>query len=262
MQFDEIRAIAARDSDVVVPASWCQGRTVYGGLSAGLICDAVSQGIGNNRRLRYLKCSFLKPLEADKPFSIQTNEVSSGRTLVVRSGQIVQDGVVRVVAQSNFVSKLSSQVEVETFVPPTMRSWDAEGVARVRGPDSPAFTQFIDFRAATDGFPYQGTGAPELGGWMRFEQTPKDLSDPHLVCLIDAWPPVPVSYYARVVPLSTINWEIQFAEPVDGVGGDQFIGYLAHLNFFRDGYGSTTADIWGLDGRYLARSQQTFVIYG
>ena len=262
MTFDEIRAIASSGNDVVVPASWGQGRTVYGGLSAGLLCDAVSKGIGPDRRLRYLKISFLKPLEADSAFSLQMEEVSEGRTLTVRSGQIVQGGVVRVAAKANFVARLESQVEVETFEPPTMRPWDADGVARVRGPGVPAFTQFVDFRAAAGGLPFQGKGVPELGGWMRFEQAPDSISKSHLVCLIDAWPPVPASYYNRAVPLSTINWVVHFAEPLDGIRGEDFLGYLARLNFFKDGYGSSSADIWAPDGRLLAKSYQTFVIYG
>lgn len=262
MEFDRIRAVAASGGDVVVPASWGQGRTVYGGLSAGLLCDTVSQQVSPERRLRYLKISFLRPLEADKPFSLQMEELSAGRTLTVRTGQIIQDDVVRVAAKANFVARLESQVEVETFEAPGLKPMDADGVARLRGPGLPAFTQFIDFRAATGGLPYQGKGAPELGGWMRFEKAPESISESHLVCLIDAWPPVPVSYYDRPAPVSTINWVIHFAEPLDGVHGEDFLGYLARVNFFKDGYGSSTADIWAPDGRLLAKSYQTFVIYG
>ncbi len=245
-----------------MPASWAQGRTVYGGLSAGLLCDALSQGVDPDRRLRYLKVGFLKPLETEKPFRIEMEEVSAGRTVVVRSASIVQDGVARVAAQANFVTRLESQVEIETFRPPTLRAWNAEGALRMRGPGFPAFTQFIDFHATTDGLPFQGHEIPELGGWMRFETAPDALSKSHLVCLIDAWPPAPVTYYDRVIPLSTVNWGIHFAEPLDGVRGDDFLGYLARVNFFRDGYGSTAADIWAPDGRLLAKSYQTFVIYG
>ena len=65
MLFDEIRAAALAHHELAVPASWAQGRTVYGGLSAGLLCDAVSQGVDLDRRLRYLKVGFLRPLEAE-----------------------------------------------------------------------------------------------------------------------------------------------------------------------------------------------------
>lgn len=65
-----------------------------------------------------------------------------------------------------------------------------------------------------------------------------------------------------MVPLSTINWGIHFAAPLDGVRGDDFLAYLARVNIFRDGYGSSAADISAPDGRLLAKSYQTFVIYG
>jgi acyl-CoA thioesterase len=262
MLFDDIRAVAAAHHEVVVPPSWAQGRTVYGGLSAGLLCDAVSQGVDPNRRLRYLKVGFLRPLETDKPFRIGMEEISAGRTIVVRSAQIIQDGEARVTAQANFVTRLESQVEIETFSPPTLKPWSAEGALRMRGPGFPAFTRFFDFHATTEGLPFRGGEVPELGGWMRFETAPDTITKSHLVCLIDAWPPASASYYDRMVPLSTINWGIHFAEPLDGVRGDDFLGYLARVNFFRDGYGSSAADIWAPDGRLLAKSYQTFVMYG
>ncbi len=262
MLFDEIRAAASARDGVTVPADWAQGRTVYGGLSAGLLCDAASQGVDPTRRLRYLKVGFLRPLEAGKPFRIEMEEISAGRTVVVRSAQITQDDAVRVTAQANFVTQLESQIEIETFSPPALRPWDADGAMKMRGPGFPAFTQFIDFHATTQSLPFQRCEIPELGGWMRFMTAPDTITKSHLVCLIDAWPPAPVTYYDRMVPLSTISWSIHFAEPLDGICGDDFLGYLARVNFFRDGYGSTTADIWAPDGRLLAKSYQTFVIYG
>ncbi len=262
MLFDEIREIALEREDVVVPAEWAQGRTVYGGLSAGLLCDALSQGVDSDRRLRYLKVGFLRPLDAEKPFRIEMEEVSAGRTVIVRSAQIIQDGTTRVTAQANFVTKLESQVEIQTFEAPALKSWEAEGAMRIRGRQVPAFTQFFDFHVTTKGLPFQGREVPELGGWMRFETAPDNITKSHLVCLVDVWPPVPVTYYDRVVPLSTINWGIHFAEPLDGIQGSDFLGYLARVNFFSNGYGSTTADIWAPDGRLLAKSYQTFVMYG
>ena len=215
-----------------------------------------------DRRLRYLKVGFLRPLETDKPFHIEMEEVSAGRTVVVRSARIIQNGAVRVAAQANFVTRLEGGIVIETFRPPTLKPWDAAGSLRMRGPDFPAFTQHIDFYTTTKGLPFRGHEIPELGGWMRFEKAPETITKSHLVCLIDAWPPAPVPYYDRAVPMSSINWGIHFAEPLDGVRGDDFLGYLARVNFFRDGYGSSTADIWAPDGRLLAKSYQTFVIYG
>lgn len=262
MLFDEIRAEATTHGEVAVPGSWGQGRTVYGGLSAGLLCDAVSQGVDPAFRLRYLEVGFPRPLEADKPFRIEAEDESSGRTVVGRRANIIQDGTVRVAARANFITRLDSRVRIDTFRPPELKHPDAEGVVRLHGRGLPAFTRFIDFRITTEGLPFQGHEVPELGGWMRFVTAPETLTDSHLVCLIDAWPPAAAPHYDRVATLSSVSWAIHFAESLDGIRGEDFLGYLARVDFFRDGYGASSADIWAPDGRLLARSYQTFVIYG
>lgn len=262
MLFDELRSVGASGEAVVVPPDWCQGRTVYGGLSAALLADAVSAGIDADRRLRYLNVSFLKPLEADKPFTLAVQPVSAGRTLTVNTGRIVQDGIDRVAVQANFVAKLDGRTDASNFKRPELAHWDADGVIRVRGPFAPVFTQYFDFRVATGGLPFQGHGSPELGGWMRFERAAGALSASHVVGLTDVWPPVAASYLTQPAPLSTINWVIHFGELDDDIDADAFVGYLARLNFFKNGYGSSSADVWTPDGRLLAKSFQTFVIYG
>ncbi len=262
MLFDELRAQARDMRAASVPASWAQGRTVYGGLSAGLLCDALCREIDPARRLRYLEVGFLKPLEAEMPFQVETKERSAGRTVVVRTGRIVQDGIPRVTAQANFIRQLESSVSVDRFEAPGLPRRGAPGTFPMRGPHLPAFTQHFDFVAATGVLPFQGHAQPDLGGWMRFEVPPEVFTKAHLVCLIDTWPPAPSPCYERMVPLSTINWGIHFAEPLDGIGGDDDLGYLARTSFFKDGYGSSTADVWAPDGRLLAKSYQTFLFYG
>jgi acyl-CoA thioesterase len=187
--FDEIISVAATQPKVVIPPSWAQGRTVYGGLTAGLLCDAVSRKMDPNRRLRYLQVGFLRPVATEKPFRIDLEELSAGRTVIVRSARTIQDDAACVTAQANFVTRLESQVEIETFCPPTLEPWNAAGALQMRGPGFSAFTRYIDFYTTADGLPFQGNGIPELGGWMRFETTPDTITASHLVCLIDAWPP-------------------------------------------------------------------------
>ena len=262
MLFDELRTEAAERNEISAPPSWAQGRTVYGGLSAGLLCDAVSRGVDPARRLRYLKVAFLRPLEVEKPFRIGTEHVSEGRTLTVRSGHISQEGTVRVTVQATYVTPLESRVEIETFSPPAIRPIGAEGAIQMRGPHLPAFTRYFDFHVTTDGLPFQGKQVPELGGWMRFDTPPRTFAKSHLVCLIDSWPPASSPCYPDFVPLSSINWGIHFAEPLDGITGEDYLGYLARVNFQKDGYGSSAADIWAPDGRLLAKSFQTFVMFG
>lgn len=262
MNFDDLMAAATRAGDVSVPSSWAQGRTVYGGMSAGLLCDALSRGVDPARRLRYLSIAFAKPLVADQPFRIETDELAAGRTIIARTARIVQDGVVRVTAHGNFVAQLGGDTEIRPFRPREFAPPDSPEAFHMRGPGLPVFTQHMDFRAMTDGIPFQGHEVPELGGWMRLEDAPKVLTPSHLVCLIDTWPPAAVPYLSDVVPMSSITWNMHFGAPLDDVGGEDYLGYLARVDFFKDGYGSSTADVWAPDGRLLATSYQTFVVYG
>ncbi|MEN1728355.1 MAG: thioesterase family protein [Pseudomonadota bacterium] len=263
MNYDEIRKRAATESTVSVPATWAQGRTVFGGLSAALLADTLSRQNEDDRRLRYLEIGFVRPLMTEHPFELSSEPISSGRTVAVQSGQIVQDGAVRVTAQANFVRALASEtpVEIDNFKAPELIPPDHEHCHRVEGAVAPVFTQHIDFRFAGGGAPFSGRGSDELCGWMRFDEPPAQLDTTHLVTLIDAWPPLVSSYYKRPVSMSSVNWQLHFAEPVDGISGSEFLGYRAHANFFRDGYGSSSAEIWAPDGRLLAKSFQTFLVF-
>jgi acyl-CoA thioesterase len=97
---------------------------------------------------------------------------------------------------------------------------------------------------------------------MAFKQTSAKLSIAHLICLIDTWAPAASSYYQQAVPLSTISWDLHFANPVDDIAGDQHLGYLNKLNYADSGVSSSNAVIWGPQGQLLAHSYQTNIIYG
>jgi acyl-CoA thioesterase len=262
MTFMDFKSRAISGQELSVPASWAQGRTVFGGISAGLLSEALQQNGDPERRLRYLEIGFNRVLEPDVPFRIDCDEETAGRTVAVRTGRIVQDDIVRVTAQANFIAPPNSAIRIDTFKAPELPRWDDERAVRLRGPGTPAFTQHIDFRAVTRGIPFSGRCEPEIAGWMRFERPPDELSAADLICLIDSWPPVASSYFDRPVPMSSINWQLHLAEPADGIPGHEFLGYRAHCNFFDAGYGSSSAEVWAPDGRLLAKSFQTFLVFG
>lgn len=259
MRFEEILSQSRESSRLTLPDSWAQGRTIYGGLSAALLCDSMSRT--TDRSLRYLKTGFLKPLVAEKPFEILTRTVSEGRTLKVSSADIIQDDVVRVTSQAHFVAPLDSSIEIDTFNAPELKPFDCADAVVLKSPPAPACIRYFDIRVTTDSVPFGGGNTPELGGWMRFQDAPEQFSAAHLVCAIDSWPPAPSTFLKKPAPMSTISWGIHFAGPAEQQDPNAYLGYLARINFFKDGFGSSTADIWNKDGRLLAKSYQTFVVY-
>ena len=57
--------------NLVIPKTWGQGRTAFGGISAGMLYTAVKQQITDDRVLRSFTTNFVGPLMLDTPFSIE-----------------------------------------------------------------------------------------------------------------------------------------------------------------------------------------------
>lgn len=245
---------------IVIPDSWAQGRTAYGGITAALLCHASTKHIDPARRLRNIEVSFLRPLETLKPFDIEVEILANGKTVTMTSARLMQEGKLRAMAKADFVASLEASVEIDNFQPPAIKP--RSECLSMKLDFLPAFISHFDNHLATEALPFSNSRTPELGGWIKFDEPISALTDAHLLCLIDSWPPTAAPYYDGFKPLSTISWGVHFAEPVHSISPDAHLGYLSKVNFGKDGLSSSDAVIWGPNGELLARSFQTNIIYG
>lgn len=260
MHIDEILDAIDAGEHPVIGADWAQGRTLFGGLSAAVVCRALGRGMDPERRLRCLEIGFARPFLADEPWRIDTETVADGRNLTMATARLMQHDKPRVLARADYVAALPSALALERFDPPPMATRQAaRPMERERLPN---FYAHFEGWLATPAMPFSGAAVDELGGYTRFARAPRGLSDAHLVCLVDAWPPTVTPRYDAPRPLSTVAWTLHLADPVDSVAADAALGYHARVHFARDGISSSSADIWAPDGRRLARSTQTSIVYG
>lgn len=260
MHIDEVLHSIDSGANALITPGWAQGRTTFGGLTGAILCRATAIDTDPARRLRNLEVGFVRPLEAMKPYQIEVETLANGKTVTIKSARIIQEGKVRATARADYVLPLESSVKIDTFVAPRLKQPDAS--AKIAGEHLPNFFGFFDGRVATAGVPFSGQEVPELGGWMRFKDAPETISDAHLVCMIDSWPPTASPYYEGFKPLSTISWSIHFANTPEGLNPEDFLGYHSKVNFGEQGISSSNAEIWGADSRLLAKSVQTNIIYG
>lgn len=242
-----------------VESSWAQGRTLFGGITGAILCQVASEGVEADRRLKHFQVEFVRPTLAETPYQVVSEDISHGKTLTSREVRLIQDDKIRVTARADFVRPIESDVRIETFTPPKLKQPN-QGTA-LSGVGLPAFVGHFDNFVTTEGVPFQGHNVPELGGWMRFLKSPEKITEAHLVALIDAWPPTAAPFYTGFKPVSTVSWSIHFTDQVDSVPKDEHLGYLAKVNFGSDGVSSSTADIWTPDGRLVAKSLQTNLIF-
>lgn len=261
MHIDEILGAISVGDAPLITEDWGQGRTTFGGLTGAILCQALMREVDNDRLLRAMEISFTRPFEAMKSYQIDIETLAQGKTVLIRQARLVQDGKIRAVARADFVRLLDSDVNIGTFAAPDMKAADAS--VPLAAADLPEFFGRFEASVATPAMPFSQAEVPELGGWMKFAEPPIVIREPHLVCLIDSWPPTASPYYQGFKPLSTVSWSVHFAHPAVDVDPANVIGYRSVVNFGEGGISSSSADIWHpTSGQLLAKSVQTSIIYG
>lgn len=260
MNLEEILSSISEERETLIPETWAQGRTTFGGLTAAILCEATVKGTDPIRKLRNFEIGFARPLEALKPFEIQIETLANGKTVTIKSARIIQEGKVRATARADYALPLESRVLIDTFSTPQLK--EKRSSIRLQGDHLPVFFQHFDNHIATEGIPFHGHDVPEIGGWMGFKESPRKMTDSHLICVIDSWPPTASSYYKGFKPLSTLSWSIHFADPGHEVSPTEHLGYQSKVNFAKNGLSSSQAKIWEPGGKLLAISIQTNIIYG
>ncbi|MGH1463035.1 MAG: thioesterase family protein [Neptuniibacter sp.] len=260
MQIDEVlNKVVAGELPLISPG-WGQGRTTFGGLTAAILCQKMQNEVELDRNLRSFEINFVRPFEALKPYSVEVQTLANGRTATIKRAYLTQDKKLKATATAHFLLQIDSKVTISHFIAPDMKSVDDSIV--LQGDDLPELFQHFDVRAATDALPFSAKQVPELGGWVRFKEAPSKITDAHLVCMIDAWPPTASTHYDGFLPLSTISWTIHFTLPSNSLDPKAHIGYHSRINFAEHGLSSSTAEVWDQHGNLLANSTQTNIIYG
>ena len=251
-----------QSNPITVSTQWTQGRTIYGGLSAALVSQAIANAVDSTRLLRTLNINFSGPLLADAPFEIKVFMLREGRTISQVVGQAIQNNVVSVQVTAIYAVGLDSSVDFANFSAPSLLATaESKDYPRKDHP-VPGFINNIDMKLAQGDYPFSGSDATTMGGWMRYRETPNQITDQHLIGLIDAWPPLTILQLKELSQASTVNWQIQFIQPSPTIKADEYLGYLGQLRHSKDGIGFSDAQIWNAHGELVAQSSQTIIVYG
>ncbi|WP_148861809.1 acyl-CoA thioesterase [Marinobacter fonticola] len=261
MHFDELLA-GAKESSLVIPGSWGQGRATFGGLVAALAYAKMQDAVQADRPLRALQVAFVGPVTVGEPMSFEVELLREGRAASQVEARIKQGGETRLVALGSFGGDRESQVQVTPYaapaVPPPEECRPLDYIQGV----TPEFTQHIEMRWAFGNLPFAGKPDREMGGWMRFREPGSEMTDAHVIALVDAWPPAVLQHVKRPVPASSMSWSLEIVHPRPQMAADEPLLYRAEIDQAGSGYGHTHATIWNRQGELLALSRQTVTVFG
>jgi acyl-CoA thioesterase len=242
---------------VRVPSDWMQGRSVFGGLQAGIALAAM-RTLVPDMPLRTLQATFMSPLQGDV-LTARATVLRAGKNTVHIEARLVEGeqtlGVVIGVFGLGRASEVNRRIEQ-----PTVESSRPKAFRYVPGV-TPAFTQFFKPVWLRGGFPFTGSTLPEAV--IQLGMHDAGLStELHVLALADFIPPVGLSLMTKPAPGSTLTWMLEFLTtelaglPLDGWRVD------AEMQAAGEGYTSQTVTLWGPHGQAVALSRQSMVIFG
>ncbi|EAR11350.1 acyl-CoA thioesterase [Reinekea blandensis] len=261
-QIDELLSVARQGRELVIPESWGQGRTVFGGLSGALMLQAMTSELLDARDLRVMTTQFIGPLNTDEPFTIEVEHLRDGKNVTQMQARLCQCGQVSVQAMAAFGQERASKINVrqppaERAPVPEKANWVPQ-IPKV----TPKFHRYIDLKIDEGGMPFTGRKTSHYRGWMRLSEAPATFTDAHLMALIDVWPPTVLQLLRWPAPASTLSWNVEFVHPHPPIRGTDWIGYDVDTVQAADGYGHTEAKIYAQDGTLLALSRQLVTVFG
>lgn len=264
MLFEQLLQQAKTETELSINSSWGQGRTLFGGLSAALAYEKISQNISVERPLRSISINFSGQALADCPFSIAEQVLSNGKSISQVNGQLLQND--RIVTQVCACYGLERASEIE-IAPPKAELPEIGSHQRlnyIKG-ITPEFVQHFEFEYCKGQFPFSNSPHNELAGWIRFKEPGKNFTESHLIALIDAWPPTVLQKLKTIVPCATISWNLEIVQPLSlleqPLKADDWLYYEAEIKQAHHGFVHTEAKVYAPDGTLLALSRQLIMVY-
>lgn len=247
--------------NLAIPTDWSQGRTAYGGCSAGMVYAAIHNLVDAKQVLRAFTVNFVGPVELNSSFDIHVENLRTGKNVAQFMGRIVQNGQTCVLCQAVFGYARQSVVIVENHDKHTMQLPSKAKFIPQIPKITPKFLRHFELSIDQGGMPFTRNKSSHYYGWMRYKDAPEQLSTAHLISIIDAWPPTLLQMLKWPAPASTVSWHIDFLQPLPTLLGDRWLAYQANTRQAQHGYGHAEATIWDENGQVLALSRQTVAIF-
>lgn len=251
-----------RDGDryrLDVEDGWQQGRGAYGGLVLAALTRALDDTLADpSARLRTLTAVLPAPTEVG-PAAIEVEILRRGSAMITAAARLVQADVVRAHVVGVF-GPARAPVQWQTEDPPDVPRWDTVAVVPEQaGALGPPFARHFEYRLIGPA-PFSRATEARCTGWIR-PRDPGPLRDSaYVVALADAYWPAALAVLAAPRPMATVAYTLELIEPLDELDPAAPLLHRAYGPAARDGFTYETRELWGVDGRLVARNHQVFVV--
>lgn len=242
-----------------IPENWRQGRTAYGGLTAGLSLAAVQKQFTDLPPLRSLMINFIGPIAENPVFKSRLLRQGRNVTSIETQALIGED----VVATTTFIfgAARESELSVNFPAPDATSPEDCEPFTpEFAKPSVPVFFHNFDTRLIAGTRPMSGAEKGYIRTWSRHHDAASRDGVASFVTLGDVLPPAALPMFKKMGPVSSVNWMLNIL--VDNpTTKDGWWHVETKLTAASGGYASQVMRYWNADGVLVAEGMQAVAIF-
>lgn len=242
-----------------IPDGWQQGRGAFGGLVLGNMVRAIEAFDDTRERaLRCLSAEICGPVMPGSA-SIQVTRLRTGTGVSTIAASLSQGDQVLAHAVGVRGRTRGDDTDFCDIPTPRMPPWRDVPIVPIGPPVAPVFAPAFEFRPSGP-LPYSGGKEAVAEGWIR-PRAPGPLRDAaYVTTLADCYWPAILTRLTSVRPLATIAFTLELFSDLAGLDPEAPLFHSARANAARGGYSVETRELWGEDGRLVARNHQTFAV--
>lgn len=247
-----------------IPTGWQQGRTIYGGVVAGMLMHKAWITLENkDKHILNANITFVGPVEF-AAVKLTAEILRQGKFVTTLEVRLWQNDQVQSILVASFGLSRESTLKVQQL--PTLPEYkDPENLKKIAYYEgfTPEFYKQFELTWAEGYYPYAGKERIDFGGWFRFspqQHSDRQMTVADFLVMLDIWPAGMHTQLKAPVPTSTLTWNITFLMPLENNIHD-WLKYKMHTDYADDGYLRESEYIWDITGRLVAISRQTLTIF-
>ena len=246
-----------------LPSGWLQGRTIFGGLIAGVLIQKAQSVVNAAQQLLSCYVTFVGPVQSGKA-RLTTEILRQGKSVTTLEVRLWQDDAVQSILVASFGLQRDSRINVRHLpsIPDYPMPEQLQKTTYIEGL-MPQFLQQFELCWAEGSYPMAGSTQPDFGGWCRFAPNlhqNRELKLADLFGLMDVWPPGVLPLFKTPAPASSLTWHITYLSPVAYSLQDWF-KYKVVTEYAEQGYATEYAYLWDCEDRLIAVFRQTVAIF-
>ena len=242
-----------------IAENWRQGRTAYGGLTAGLSLVAAQKQFPDLPPFRSATINFIGPVSGDPIFTSRLLRQGRNVTSIETEGRVDD----KVISSCTFIfaGLRESSVAVDCLAPKAPEPDKCEPFTP-SGAEAfvPAFFNRFETKLIEGSRPMSGADKGYIRTWSRHADPASREGIASLLTLGDVLPPSASPLFKQMGAISSINWifTVLTDEPKTK---DGWWHVETDLTAAAGGYSSQVMRIWNTEGQLVAEGMQCVAIF-